>query len=509
MTTFFVFITMVVIVNKVATLNVNCLQNKNKQNMLRTFLFLNSVDIMLLQEVNVDNLDFLDTQYAYITNPGDAQRGTAIIYRSSLEIEQYDTHSSGRAISVLFTNGTLVVNLYLPSGTNKRTERENFIITELPFFLRYHYKTLILGGDFNCVLHPTDQTGVYQTAPALNQLVEELNLKDAWKLLHPTTVQFTFFRGESASRLDRIYVDKDTSNAIYDATVMPIAFSDHECFTMTLRIKEKLATTGRSYWKLNPSLYSKEDDQNDFSTYLSDLINKKRPLQANSPFKYWINTVKPAIQSYFKRVGSIKSREQRATLSFYYEVINELHGEIQKGEKVYEEMNKIKQKIFQFHEHIMQGVMIRCRPKSKMDNEKGTLFHVVKEKKRGYQKYIHHLRTNDNQQISTTSDCLHEATRHFQELFNEYPISSEMCNSLLQNVNRHISLEDQQLLQQPIDEEELRQALLGTRTNTSPGNDGITYDFYKTFWDILKIPSWQPSMPFSLHKKSFITLEKA
>lgn len=263
----------------------------------------------------------------------------------------------------------------------------------------------------------------------LNQLVEELNLKDAWKLLHPTTVQFTFFRGESASRLDRIYVDKDTSNAIYDATVMPIAFSDHECFTMTLRIKEKLATTGRSYWKLNPSLYSKEDDQNDFSTYLSDLINKKRPLQANSPFKYWINTVKPAIQSYFKRVGSIKSREQRATLSFYYEVLNELHDEIQKGEKVYEEMNKIKQKIFQFHEHIMQGVMIRCRPKSKMDKEKGTLFHVVKEKKRGYQKYIHHLRTNDNQQISTTSDCLHEATRHFQELFNEYPISSEMCNS--------------------------------------------------------------------------------
>lgn len=133
---FIFFILSMVIVSKIATLNVNCLNDKNKQAMLRTFMFLNSIDIMLLQEINIDNLDFLGPQYNYITNTGDAQRGTAIVYRASLEVAQHDSHCSGRVSSVLFTNGTLVVNVYLPSGTNKRTERENFIVSELPFFLR-------------------------------------------------------------------------------------------------------------------------------------------------------------------------------------------------------------------------------------------------------------------------------------------------------------------------------------------------------------------------------------
>ena len=133
----------------------------------------------------------------------------------------------------------------------------------------------------------------------------------------------------------------------------------------------------------------------------------------------------------------------------------------------------------------MQGTIVRCRLQSKMENERGAMFHVVKEKRRGHQKYIHKLITTENKQISTTTECLQEATNHFQEHFNEFPVSSETSKALLQNLNLHISIDDQQILKQRITEDELLKALLGTKSNTSPGNDGITYDFYKTFWNIL------------------------
>ena len=79
------------------------------------------------------------------------------------------------------TEDTLFVNCYLPSGTNKRHERENFIRTELPYFFQQNTKRVILGGDFNCVLLAKDQRGHNNPSPALQMLVSELQLRDTWE----------------------------------------------------------------------------------------------------------------------------------------------------------------------------------------------------------------------------------------------------------------------------------------------------------------------------------------
>lgn len=73
----------------------------------------------------------------------------------------------------------------------------------------------------------------------------------------------------------------------------------------------------------------------------------------------------------------------------------------------------------------MQGVMTRCRPMSKIEKEKSSMFHTVKEKRRGCQKYIHRLLTSENEQISTT-DCLTEGFSYFRKYYDHFPNSSEM-----------------------------------------------------------------------------------
>ncbi|KAJ4442407.1 hypothetical protein ANN_03993 [Periplaneta americana] len=179
------------LIRNYATLNINCLRSLPKQQLLRSFIYNNDIDVLLLQELNIE-----------------ANRGTTIIYRSGLPIKQSELHPSGRILSILTEANELIVNVYLPSGTNNRTERERVISDDLPFYLRHKYNMLILGGDFNNVLNAKDQLGAYNPSPGLKRICEDLQLLDSWEVCHGNYVEFTFYRGNSASRIDKIYVSK-------------------------------------------------------------------------------------------------------------------------------------------------------------------------------------------------------------------------------------------------------------------------------------------------------------
>ena len=68
-------------------------------------------------------------------------------------------------------NGLLIINVYAPSGTVRRKDRESFYTSELTCVLQAASHNVILGGDFNCVLHPVDTTGPFLTSRALMEIV--------------------------------------------------------------------------------------------------------------------------------------------------------------------------------------------------------------------------------------------------------------------------------------------------------------------------------------------------
>jgi exonuclease III len=73
----------------------------------------------------------------------------------------------------------LIDNLYAPSGTSKRTEREDFFNHDLPQTLSAAPADIILGGDFNCILETTDATGHGCYSRALATLLHGYSLRDA------------------------------------------------------------------------------------------------------------------------------------------------------------------------------------------------------------------------------------------------------------------------------------------------------------------------------------------
>ena len=108
--------------------------------------------------------------------------GTAVVWKSALPVKEVTTLVTCRA-QVAFLQEYALLNLYAPSGSDKKYERGAFFSQELfrGFNLHPEAKWLV-GGDFNCVLKPIDVengTGFDQKkCPQLADLISIKRLHD-------------------------------------------------------------------------------------------------------------------------------------------------------------------------------------------------------------------------------------------------------------------------------------------------------------------------------------------
>jgi exonuclease III len=77
-------------------------------------------------------------------------RGTVLVTRTGINLTNVTNLPSGLAIAADY-RGTWLINIFTPSGTARRHEREQFYNNEQPYLLRAALAKIIVGGDFNCV----------------------------------------------------------------------------------------------------------------------------------------------------------------------------------------------------------------------------------------------------------------------------------------------------------------------------------------------------------------------
>lgn len=184
------------------TVNINTITNTTKLNALRTLLRSLDIDIAFLQEVENDQLQL--PGYTVISNVDHTRRGTAIALKEHMHFSNVEKSLDGRLIALQVQNTTLC-NVYAPSGTALRSERERFFSNTLAYYLRHQTEHTLIAGDFNCVLRQCDATG-YNSSPALHSAVQQLQLLDVWQNVHPNTPGHMYITQNSSSRLDRMYV---------------------------------------------------------------------------------------------------------------------------------------------------------------------------------------------------------------------------------------------------------------------------------------------------------------
>ncbi|XP_065095817.1 uncharacterized protein LOC135717619 [Ochlerotatus camptorhynchus] len=185
-----------------ATININNITNATKIDALRSFVRTLQLDIVFLQEVENEELSL--PGFNVVCNVDHARRGTAIALKDHIQFSHVEKNLDGRLIDLRVQNTTLC-NVYAPSATAFRAERERFFNGTIAYYLRFNTQHVILAGDFNCVLRPSYSTSA-NSSPALQATVRQLQLHDIWLKLYPTSPAPTYVTHNAASRLDRMYV---------------------------------------------------------------------------------------------------------------------------------------------------------------------------------------------------------------------------------------------------------------------------------------------------------------
>ena len=246
----------------IATLNINGLNDVNKQLQLIDFVNSYNIDILMLQEHNLKSLDNLHCKFKsffhiYVNTTINSKGGTAIVIKKSLPITVIDLENSAdsrlMSLRIFYCNQELhILNIYAHSGSNFINERENLFQNDILYYLRRNLSKTIVGGDWNCIISKNDSTtNNCNISKALTTLVRELRLKDAW-FVKNRKVEFTYIRKNYKSRIDRIYVN-ELAKSISSIQTIHTNLSDHSCVSATLNI-QGIPKYGKGYWKLNTSL---------------------------------------------------------------------------------------------------------------------------------------------------------------------------------------------------------------------------------------------------------------
>jgi len=232
---------------KIATLNINGITARTRVLMLADFIRRHDFDIIFTQEVTSTEVMNVRGYNAHL-NIGFSIRGTAILATSTLHLTNITTLPSGRAIAA-DCKGIRLMDVYAPSGTARRANREQFYTTELPYLFHEGPIDLLIRGDFNCVLHPSDTTGHFQPSRALSEIRTTRCLETEprptyiYILLPPWSHETRPFIHNLGNTAKKIGIE-----------FMPVAFTDQYAVAIRITVQHSNLQKARVRWKMDPIL---------------------------------------------------------------------------------------------------------------------------------------------------------------------------------------------------------------------------------------------------------------
>ena len=157
------------------------------------------------------------------------------------------------------------------------------------------------------------------------------------------------------------------------------------------------------------------------------------------------------------------------------------------SDKNIEEYHKCKVDLDEIYDNIAEGAKIRSKCQWYEENEKSTKCLLNLDKKHAEKSTIRRLVTN-KKDLGKHNDINNETFSYFKSLFERTDQFDKLDpNTLLQSITLPSVTNDEKVVcDNDLTDKELFDALKGMPNYKSPGNDGLTKEFYETFWDELK-----------------------
>jgi len=432
-------------------------------------------------------------------------RGVAILVRKNLEfkIEDINKDEEGNYLQATLKVNGLDFVLATVYGPNR--DKPKFYHKIMENLIQKCEYPIILCGDWNLVLDQERDTRGYlrennrKARQAVLDMVENMDLLDIWRSIHPDKRQYTWKNAKKAAqrgRLDFFLVSKDVGAMVKDCKIHECYRSDHKL--ISLEIDKLEWKKGRGFWKLDTSCLVEKEYLGIIREAISETISRYRvECEDEHIDKFSINPqmlfemIKLEVRGRTIEYTSRKRKRDKQKESVLLKEIRDLDGEIDKtddNKTLQEEIGKkIAGKQKELEELRIPKVklaMKRCKAQYYEEGEKPSKFFFELEKKNYISKLITRLEV-DGDIIENPSEILDKQRSYYKDLYSskmKQNKGNELEYFLDDSWIKKITEEQKQKCEGLITEQEVKVVIRNMKNNKTPGTDGIPAEFYKIFW---------------------------
>ena len=484
---------------KIATLNARGLIDNKKRKHIFSVLHDSSYDIICIQEShctdkNVNQfISDWNGEARFALTDSSHSRGVCILFKSILQLDVQNCHSSddGRLLllNLLVNNIPLTVcGVYAP---NNETMRCSFF-KKIKFWIRRHClypDDLIILGDFNCCVRDIDRSRNThlkdKSRHELNHLLNTLKLLDMWHKQYPQTPGFTWRSSSDnvSSRLDYIFTSEKITKCVKNIDILYTPETDHKLVYIDLCISSK--NNGPGYWKLNAELLNNKL----YVEGIHNIIKNISQLTHTSKRVIW-EILKIRIKEFSIQFAVKNAKAKSNFIMILQNELKELDDKVTSELLASEKTRKteLKQTLEKIYKDKEKGALIRSKATWVEQGETSSKYFFNLEKTRQSNNVIKEIKTEDNNLITDDEGILDQICIFYDKLYTSNNPDTLDIENYLENINTPNILTNSQKehCDKPFDMLEFDKVVDKLKLDKSPGDDGITSNFYKRFWADIK-----------------------
>ena len=385
------------------------------------------------------------------------------------------------------------VNVYL-SPHLSATELQDTARSISQTLVDYDNERIVWCGDFNAILNYELDT-TRRRVTTLHDLtvkatMQEWELTDVWRILHPTERRYTCFtRSHNAlSWLDYIFASPSFLTHVLDSSIGAAYCSDHSPVWMTFSLTEN--DRGRGFWKIPDYVLN----DSDYREKVAEDIQHITICNENTPPGLLWDTIKTSLRGItIKHTAELKHLHKNQVESVEQQINQSVFDRdtCNDPQQAHRYDNKVR-----YLQLELDDIFAVQNARKLWFNQAQKYFFSEKcskyflRPKLCRKNAIKSLVDPQGNKLSSDKELLEEAHRFYSKVYRAESHRDAFNTGLLAKfLNKipgdRLSLKSHQMLDKDITLEELHMALKAMKTDTSPGSDGFTFNCYLQFWSLV------------------------